>query len=153
MKELSLENQIYFCKYHDVDTALPTTIGVKENEIEPLLNQFKEMGVYKKYRNLDEYEYEKIIKAEKRRKKEKKMEENNLMDLNKYLFAELKKLTSENITQEELDTELKISKQVVSVSQTIINNASLLFQAQKHFEETAKKNSEVAALLRLDKGK
>ena len=37
MKELSVENQIYLCKYHDVDKSLYTTIGLKDDEIKETL--------------------------------------------------------------------------------------------------------------------
>ena len=43
MKSLTLEEQIYFCKYHDVDTSLHTTIGIKEEEIKKEVKKFKEM--------------------------------------------------------------------------------------------------------------
>lgn len=33
MKSLTIEEQIYFCKYHDVDTSLHTTIGIKEQDV------------------------------------------------------------------------------------------------------------------------
>lgn len=166
-KKLNLENTIYFCKYHDVDTSLHTTIGVKEDEVEKLVQEFKEKGVYEKYRNMSEFEYEKVIKAEKTLKKYKKKKDieeespeetkeeprNKLLDLNDYLFQELETLMSDSLTEDELDRELKISKQVVSVSQTIINNANLLLQAKKHFDTTKDDSSEIAPLLTLDKGK
>lgn len=58
---------------------------------------------------------------------------NKLTDLNDYLFEELENLMDKDLTQDELDREIKTAKQVVSVSQTIINNANLLLQAKKHF--------------------
>ena len=42
MKSLTLEEQIYFCKYHDVDTSLHTTIGIKEEEIKPTIAEDNE---------------------------------------------------------------------------------------------------------------
>ena len=58
---------------------------------------------------------------------------NKLLDLNDVLFQQLDNLMDPNRTQEEKEEEIKISKQVVSVSQTIINNANLLLQAKKIF--------------------
>lgn len=77
--------------------------------------------------------------------------QNKLTDLNNYLFEELENLMNSELTQEELDKEIKVSKQVVSVSQTIINNANLLLQAKKHFDNVGTENSEIAPLLSLDK--
>lgn len=171
IKELSLEEQIYFCKYHGVDNSLHTTIGIHENEVEPLLKKFKENGLYKKYRYMSDEEYEEVIKKEKSSKKHKSKNvmsditeknkkeiimdnsepKNKLLDLNELLFKQLKTLMDDSLTQERLDEEIKISKQVVSVSQTIINNANLLLQAKKHFDETKNDNSEIAPLLSLDK--
>lgn len=75
---------------------------------------------------------------------------NNLTDLNNYLFEELERIMDDDLSQEELDREIKVSKQVVSVSQTIINNANLLLQAKKHFDNQGNKNNEIAPLLRLE---
>lgn len=43
MKLLTIEEQIYFCKYHDVDTSLHTTIGIKEQDVPKLVKKFKEI--------------------------------------------------------------------------------------------------------------
>ena len=78
---------------------------------------------------------------------------NKLTDLNDYLFEQLERLNNDDLTQDELDKEIEISKQVVKVSQTIINNAQLLLQAKKHFDEVGEDNNNIAPLLRLDNGK
>lgn len=78
---------------------------------------------------------------------------NKLTDLNDYLFEELENLMDKDLTQEELDREIKISKQVVSVSQTIINNANLLLQAKKHFDREGANNGKIAPLLSLENDK
>lgn len=162
MKSLSLEKQIYLCKYSEIDN-----IGLSTSEAKAVLNKLKEQGLYEKYKNMSEEEYERIIRKEKLMKKYEKKEkeqkqsskeieeepENKLLDLNDYLFQDLKILMSDSLTEDELDRELKISKQVVSVSQTIINNANLLLQAKKHFDATKNDNSEIAPLLTLDERK
>ena len=79
------------------------------------------------------------------------MDKNKLLDLNDFLFQKLNNLMDDSLSQEELDREIKISKQVVSVSQTIINNANLLLQAKKHFDSTQNDNTKIAPLLSLDK--
>ena len=78
---------------------------------------------------------------------------NRLIDLNSYLFEELEILTNDSLTQDELEEEIRRSKQVVNVSQTIINNAQLLLQAKKHFDEVGTENSEIAPLLSLGDNK
>lgn len=78
---------------------------------------------------------------------------NKLTDLNDYLFEELEILMDDNLTQEELEKKIKVSKQIVNVSQTIINNANVLLQAKKHFDQVGEDNNKIAPLLRLDNGK
>lgn len=51
MKKLSVENQIYLCKYWDVDKSLYTTIGLKEDEVKETLERLKGNGLYEQYRN------------------------------------------------------------------------------------------------------
>ena len=81
---------------------------------------------------------------------EKEEENNNtLLNLNDILFKQLERLTNDELTQDQLDMEIKTSKQVVSVSQTIINNASLLLNAKKHFDSTQNKNKNISKLLSL----
>ena len=45
MKELSVENQIYLCKYWDIDKSLYTTIGLKEDEVKETLERLKGNGL------------------------------------------------------------------------------------------------------------
>ena len=71
MRELSIEKQIYLCKYHDVDKSLSTTIGVSDNEAKLIIEKLKNNGLYEQYRKLDEYEYEAIINQEKKQKIQK----------------------------------------------------------------------------------
>ena len=66
MKELSVEEQIYLCKYHDVDKDLKFTTGLNENEVKETIYKLKQNGLYDQYRKLSEDEYENIIKKEKR---------------------------------------------------------------------------------------
>lgn len=72
MRELSVEDQIYLCKYHDVDHALENTMHMTTEEVEKALNKYKENGLYEQYRNLSDEEYEKIIIQEKKDKRMKK---------------------------------------------------------------------------------
>lgn len=95
MKELSIENQIYLCKYWDVDKSLYTTIGLKEDEVKETLERLKGNGLYEQYRSLPEEEYEKIVKKEKDNKKHIRFAEKIL---NKYKFDK-SSLTYNDITK------------------------------------------------------
>lgn len=95
MKELSVENQIYLCKYWDIDKSLYTTIGLKEDEVKETLERLKENGLYEQYRSLPEEEYEKIVKKEKDNKKHISFAEKIL---NKYKFDK-SSLTCDDITK------------------------------------------------------
>ena len=74
---------------------------------------------------------------------------NKLVDLNDHLFAQIERLDDEELTSEELEKEISRSKAITSVGQTIINNASLLLNAQKHFDEYGDRKN-APTLLRLD---
>lgn len=58
---------------------------------------------------------------------------NNLQSLNDYLFEELERLNDDEELQNEnnLEKELKRSKAITNVAQTIINNANVVLEAQK----------------------
>lgn len=86
MKELSVEEQIYLCKYHDIDTSLDVSLGINKNEAEQILNKLKNNGMYEQYRNLSEEEYENIIHIENRKDKfDKILDKYNFEnDSNKY---------------------------------------------------------------------
>ena len=70
-----------------------------------------------------------------KKKEESKINGSNLSDLNLYLFQELDRLNDEFITsrEEDLTREIKRSKSITDVAQTIINNAQTLIEAQKLF--------------------
>lgn len=152
MKEFTIQEQIYICKNANSKTleqlaiATVSTITDVKNEF----NNMKKDGRYEKYRKMSDKEMQQLINKQDETNKEDS-QNNTLLELNNYLFDELKTLMNDSLTQEELDKEIKISKQVVSVSQTIINNANLLLQAKKHFDATKNDNSEIAPLLSLDK--
>ncbi len=86
MKELSVEEQIYLCKYHDIDTSLDVSLGINKCEAEQILNKLKNNGMYEQYRNLSEEEYENIIHIENRKDKfDKILDKYNFEnDSNKY---------------------------------------------------------------------
>ena len=147
MKKFSLDERIYICKNANSKTLedMANVMGTNIDEIKKEFKKMKADGTYDRYRILTKEEIE-IMK----KNNETSTEKNKLLDLNDYLFDQLKTLTDNSLSQEDLDREIKISKQVVSVSQTIINNANLLLQAKKHFDSTQNDNNEIAPLLRLN---
>jgi len=56
---------------------------------------------------------------------------NRLSDLNDHLFAQLERLSDENLTPEEIDQEAKRGDAIVAVADQIIRTASLKIQAAK----------------------
>lgn len=127
MKELSVEEQIYLCKYHDVDSSLHTTIGLNQEEVKETICKLKQNGLYDQYRKLSEDEYEKIIKKEKKKSKNEKILDKYKFDKNKKAFNSFKEVL--NIANTFKDAESlnleKIYKQVAekeNVKSYIINN-------------------------------
>lgn len=151
MKMFTIQEQVYICKNANSKTleqlaiATVSTISDVKNEF----NNMKKDGRFEKYRKMSDEELQQLINKNNNVNKEEP--KNKLLDLNDFLFQQLETLMDDSLTQEQLDQEIKISKQVVSVSQTIINNANLLLQAKKHFDSTQNNNSEIAPLLSLDK--
>lgn len=58
-----------------------------------------------------------------------------LNDLNEYLFQELDRLTNEDLSEEELDKEIKHSDALQKIAKTVIDNGVLALQAKKHLDE------------------
>ena len=56
---------------------------------------------------------------------------NTLGDLNNHLFAEIERLSDEDLKGEELVEEISRAKSISEVSARIISNASVILQAEK----------------------
>lgn len=72
---------------------------------------------------------------------------NTLSDLNNYLFESIERLNDDNLSDEELEKEIKRSEAVQKVAKTIIDNGSLALQAKKHCDEYGIGNSVELPLL------
>lgn len=72
---------------------------------------------------------------------------NTLGDLNNHLFAQLERLSNEEIKGEELAEEIGRAKAVTSIATQIINNGNLVFQAQKFHTEFKSKDLDKPKML------
>lgn len=60
---------------------------------------------------------------------------NKLSDLNNHLFAQLERLANEDLTPEQIDTEVKRAEAIVSIADQITGNAELQLKAAKLFAD------------------
>ena len=60
---------------------------------------------------------------------------NTLGDLNNHLFAELERLSDEDLRGEALVEEVTRAKSITSVSNQIISNAQIILEAEKFRDE------------------
>lgn len=56
---------------------------------------------------------------------------NTLADLNNHLFEQLERLNDEDLTDEELEREIKRTDSMVDISKVIVDNANTILQAHK----------------------
>lgn len=61
---------------------------------------------------------------------------NKLIDLNNHLFAQLERLSDENIMGEKLSEEIERSRAIGLTARSIIDNARLALEAQKALSDT-----------------
>ena len=67
---------------------------------------------------------------------EKQDYQNNLGDLNNYLFNTLKRLDDKNLKGDELKDEILRAKSITDVAAKIVDNANLVLNAEKFKAET-----------------
>ncbi len=73
--------------------------------------------------------------------------QNKLTDLNNHLFAQLERLSEEDLKGEKLDEEINRSKAVSAVATKIIENASLALQAEKFKDDRLNANGKLPEML------
>lgn len=60
---------------------------------------------------------------------------NTLSDLNNYLFEQLERLNDDELTEEELERELRKTDSIVKVSEKIIETGELAFRTMQHMDQ------------------
>ena len=60
---------------------------------------------------------------------------NDLTALNNYLFEAIERINDDSLDVEQVDIEIKKAKAIKDVAETIIDNARLGLQVQKHFDD------------------
>lgn len=72
---------------------------------------------------------------------------NNLSDLNNHLFAQLELLSSGELSNEELEKEIKKAKAMTSISSQILKVASIQISAIKTAESCGLMNNDMPSLI------
>lgn len=60
---------------------------------------------------------------------------NTLTDLNNYLFEQLERLNDDEISEEQLERELRKADSIVKVADKIIQNGELAFKTMQHMDQ------------------
>lgn len=74
------------------------------------------------------------------------MARNKLIDLNNHLFEQLERLNDDELTGDNLETELKRTKAICEIGKVIVSNAAVVLSAQKHFDEYGIETPEMLAI-------
>jgi cell shape-determining protein MreC len=75
------------------------------------------------------------------------MPRNTLADLNNHLFEQLERLNDEELSNTELENEIKRSKAMCNIANAITNNANTVIQGQKLILEYGMQDTTVQSLL------
>lgn len=73
---------------------------------------------------------------------------NNLAALNDYLFESIERIQSDELSDEELDREIKRAEAVTEVAKLIVQNGELALKVMKHTEEYGTERPNVPAMLK-----
>ena len=60
---------------------------------------------------------------------------NTLIDFNNYLFEQLERLNDDQLTDEQLERELRKTDAVVKIGDAIIRNGELAFRTMEHMDK------------------
>lgn len=60
---------------------------------------------------------------------------NSLIDVNNYLFEAIEKLNDDNLSEEQLEKEIRRTDSITKVAKTIIDNTNLALNIKKHLDE------------------
>lgn len=78
---------------------------------------------------------------------------NTLTDLNNYLFEALERINDDDLSDEELDKQLKKCDATVKVADTIIHNGELALKAKQHLDYYGlSKDEALPPMLTADRG-
>lgn len=72
---------------------------------------------------------------------------NTLSDLNNHLFAEMERLSDEDLKGEELDTEIERAKAVSGIAQQIIANGVLALKAEQYKSDSMSADAQIPKFL------
>lgn len=72
---------------------------------------------------------------------------NTLIDLNNHLFEQMERLNDDELSNEEIDKEIRRAKAMTDVATKIIDNASLVYQAEKLKVEYGSRNVNLPTML------
>lgn len=61
--------------------------------------------------------------------------QNTLTDLNNHLFEQLERMNDEDLTEEQLDKEIKRADGMTKVAEQIIRNGELAYKTMVHMDE------------------
>lgn len=75
---------------------------------------------------------------------------NTLADLNNHLFAELERLSDEDLKGEALEEEIRRAEAVCSVSSRIIENGGLVLRAEKFMDTALSADARIPKFLKGD---
>lgn len=75
---------------------------------------------------------------------------NTLMDLNNHLFEQMERLNDDDLSNEQLEKETQRAKTMIGISTQIINNANLIYQAERLKAEYGGRNVNLPRLLNKD---
>lgn len=79
------------------------------------------------------------------------MMRNTLSDLNNYLFEALERLTDDELTEEDLEKEMRRTEAITDVADTAIRNAELALKTMKYLNDNGVDRAPVPPMLEAKK--